>query len=168
MWKKYLINKRIENNLKKKNTLELPLRSGIIIFPSETSIDKNFIRKLSHITSIPYDKWDVLFLSNDEPHPDFVSVLDAHFNWRGKLIEPNIQKYFNKNYDLLIDFSSLKNTKERLVSSGIQAGFRIGTTPDQMQFYDLVIQEQKDLPTFLHELKKYLYALGYIKPADVL
>ncbi len=167
MLKKYFIKKRIEKNIKRLRSIELPFKTGVILTVPEIDLKKDFVKKVARLTGIPYENWDVLHISQHDTHPDFISILNNHFNWRGKLIEPNIRKFFDKQYDLLLDFSALKTEEEQLISSGIKARFKVGTQADRMDFYDMVIEERRNLQVFLIELEKYFKALGYIETEKV-
>jgi len=90
--------------------------------------------------------------------------LDSHINWRGQLTEPNIRKFLDKTYDLLIDLTTSESLKKQLLISHIRAGFRTGISPAHMEFYDLVIEAGGNKEVFLEELAKYWGALGFGVP----
>jgi len=163
---KWFIRRKIKKNLNGNRNLRLPFKTGILLTNKEFPADKSFLKKLSAVTGIPYENWDVLYLSQSETHPDFVTVLDSHINWRGQLTEPNIRKFLDKTYDLLIDLTTSESLKKQLLISHIRAGFRTGISPAHMEFYDLVIEAKGDHRGFLQELTKYFKALGLLVPAS--
>jgi len=158
---KWFLRRKINRNLHEKRALRLPFRSGMLLMNKDFELDKEFLKKLPAVTGIPYENWDVLYLSKTETHPDFVTVLDSHINWRGKLAEPNVGKFLEKEYDLLIDLTTTESLKKQFLISQIRAGFRVGISPQHMEFYDLVIEGRHDGEGFLAELDKYFRALGF-------
>jgi len=161
MLSEHYINKRIRQNLARQIGRHIPFRNAMILTDLHYPVDKAFLKKLSQITGIPYERMDVLYISDKEVHPDWVTVLKEHLSWNGKIRDPNIRRYFEKNYDLLIDLSTLDKPKKKLISSGIQAGFRTGISPEP-DFYDLIIRCPGRPEHFLDELKKYLEAMKFV------
>ncbi len=162
MLRSFLMQKKIEKNLKRRFLYTVPFKNTALLFDSHFAIDKAYIKKLSKLIRIPYEDVDVLYFSEKDIHPDFTTVLKNHINWLGNITEPNIKKFLSKQYDLLIDLSKLDNLEKKLVSSGIQAGFRVGISPDELSFYDLIILNEGDLKGFAEELQKYFKALNFL------
>jgi len=162
MLSEHFIRKRIHRNLNRRTARHLPFRHAAVLTDEHFPVDKLFLKKLSALTGIAYEHIDTLYVSRKEVHPEFVTVLDGHIGWTGKLKEPNINRFFEKDYDLLVDLSTLDSLRKKLISSGIRAGFRIGVTAEP-DFYDLIIACRRDPEVFLRELEKYFRALGFIR-----
>jgi hypothetical protein len=159
----YFLRKKIEKNLRRKSAPKpVSFRTALILADAHSGADKTFVRKISEILGIPYENIDVLYLDEKNPHPDFLSVMDIHIGWNGKIKEPNVRKFLDKNYDLLLDLSSGNSLCQQYISSSVQSGFRVGVREGFEANYDLVIEKAKADERFLEELKKYFKALNFL------
>ncbi len=83
-------------------------------------------------------------------------------NLLGNIKNEQIKAFLKEKYDLLIDFTGLKNELQKYFSLQIQSGFRVGYKTDE-DLYDLMLDLEEDqLDTFIKEMKRYLSIMGLI------
>ena len=84
------------------------------------------------------------------------------FSTFGRIKSPEVEKFLDKKYDLLLDFTNLSSIYEKYFSLAIKSNFRVGYVNDE-ELYDLMINVPVgDIKHFADETARYLKIIGLI------
>jgi hypothetical protein len=99
------------------------------------------------------------FHKRHEPSDEFFSEKD--FDWKGKIIDPNLESFLNQSFDLLICYYSKPHTLLNYTTMLSKADFKVGFAGVNFNLFDLEIAIDSDHhKLFLTEVGKYLKVLG--------
>ena len=109
--------------------------------------------------------FDILtFKQKNEVFHEFPGIIASKddFTSFGKIKNPEILDFLDREYDLLLDFTRQSNLYEVFLSLSVKANCRVGYYhPDEL--YDLMHDiPVGDVDNYLHESLKYLKILGVL------
>lgn len=166
--KKSFINRKIRKL--KKELLQLKpevknIHKVVILNSPDSQLDIKKMEQLGKAMKLHSPSFHILTVK--EKKGDFYElrglVTDiSDLNLLGNVKNEQIRAFLNKKYDLLIDFTGLKNELQKYFSLQIKAGFRVGYKTDE-DLYDLMLEmEESNLKVFIKEMLYYLKIIGLI------
>lgn len=121
---------------------------------------KNYLKELN--LNAPKHKIIAFSADKNSEH----STWDTYFNpkdfgWRGKILNPDLETFINRNFDVLISYYKEDVLELNLIAAASKANFKVGISRRDERMYDLIIDVSPDeISTFKNELKKYLNILN--------
>ena len=104
----------------------------------------------------------VFYYSSNKTKP---ADLDCHvfnlqdFDFKGVLINKELEEISSGGVDLLITFAAENNTTAHLLTAYFKAGLKVGRFQQNLALYDLILQTEVDAELFVEELMKYIKLL---------
>lgn len=87
-----------------------------------------------------------------------------HIGWNGKIKHPELQRFVDTEYDVLICFYKSNHVELDVIAASSKAHFKVGISSRDSRLYDLIIDvETNQFPLFKQELKKYLTVLNKLQ-----
>ncbi len=89
------------------------------------------------------------------------SFTQKDFSWNGTLSNPALFEFLDREYDVLIGYSSQKNMYVDYVVSHAKATIKVGLDGGNSNLYDLIFKiKSKDYALFEKELVRYLQIIN--------
>ncbi len=169
---KYFVSNKIKAALKRHaiagNEDTLSEISDIAIFVDEKSaFDEKEFRALQEIVKLDETHFSILtYKEKKSSYNEFRGTVLYHneINWQGNITSKDVKYYFEKKYDVLIDYTEADNLERQLVVTKIKAKMKIGFSVKKKKFYDLLIAvEPNEIKLFNIELVRYLKILKLLE-----
>lgn len=167
-----LKKKRIQNVFDKairkkqpivKQTKDGPIENIGVLIDEETYLKNDVEYLLQSILGIDSNSIQILvmrkFKKKDKPSDIHFTVKD--FGWVGEINNPNLQKFIDTPFDLLINFDAYNNLYIKYLTLISNGDFKVGYSKTDDRLYNfMIVHKEDDLKTFIAELKKYLKILN--------
>ncbi len=141
------------------------VKEVVILNSPDSKLDIKRMEQLEKALYLPSTNFHIFTVKEKKDNFNELRGLVADIsdiNFLGNVKNEQIKAFLEKKYDLLIDFTGLKNELQKYFSLQIKSGFRVGyKTEDDL--YDLMLEiENGDLETFINEMQYYLKILHLI------
>ncbi len=91
------------------------------------------------------------------------SFTSKDFSWNGTLSNPSLSEFLDREYDVLIGYSSQKNMFMDFVVARAKATLKVGLDGGNTNLYDLIFKiKSSEYPLFEKELVKYLQIINAV------
>ena len=168
IFKEWLINRKIKNNLfkTKRSTNSNPIKTvGLLIENNYYKEHKIIIDQLQK-NGIDPRKVDVLVYKDTIKKTDKIassSFESKNLNWDGTIGNIEVNFFLEKKFDLLISYYDSDTLILKLATHHSNADFKVGFSSINKQLNDLLINtEGKNQLLFINEVIKYLKILNKI------
>lgn len=99
------------------------------------------------------------FKKKDQPSD--IHFTDKDFGGGAEINNPNLQKFIETPFDLLINFDAYNNLYIKYLTLISKGKFKVGYSKTDDRLYNfMIVHKEDDLKTFISELKKYLKILN--------
>jgi GTPase involved in cell partitioning and DNA repair len=166
--KKAAINrkiKKLQKELLNHQPIVKPIREVAILNTPDSKLDVKKMEQLEKALNLHTTHFHIFTVKEKKDNFNELRGLVADIsdlNILGNIKNDQIKEFLNKKYDLLIDFTGLKNELQKYFSLKIQSGFRVGYKTDE-NIYDLMLEiEYGNLQLFIKEMQYYLKILHLI------
>ncbi len=126
----------------------------------------DFTRKLSQQLHVDQNYFDqLIFIDRKDKNNDNSNVFsDKSLAHQAKLKGDDLNRFINKDLDLLINYCHESNVTAQLVAFKSKAKIKVGFFQEEENFYDLsIVLEDNKIDMFNEEIVKYLQILKFIK-----
>ena len=166
--KKKLIHNKIKKLSQKKaenQPVITKIKTVVILNNPNSGLDIKKLKLLENALKLDSTDFNIFTVKEKKDNFNNLHGLIADIsdlNFFGNIKNNQIKDFFDKKYDILIDFTALEKPLEKFFSLKIPAGFRVGYKTDDL-LYDLMIEvKNKDIPVFIKEMTYYLKLLKMI------
>jgi hypothetical protein len=166
--KKHSINKKIDrliNRQKKRSFTVKTVKTVAILNNPKSNLTFNNLKYVQKSLNLSSSNFDIFTFKNKNEHYNELRGIVASkdvFSLFGSIKTPEITKFLDKEYDLLLDFTGMSNIYEKYLSLAIKANFRVGYS-NKEELYDMMLQvKQGDVKTYIDETVRYLKIIGLI------
>ena len=166
--KKSVVNrkiKKLQKDLSRHKPEVKKVQQVVILNSPDSQLDIKKMEKLEKAMNLHSTSFHIFTVKEKKDNFNELRGLVADIsdlNLLGNVKNEQIKAFLNKKYDLLIDFTGLKNELQKYFSLQIKAGFRVGYKTDE-DLYDLMLKmKEPNLEVFINEMQYYLKIIGLI------
>jgi len=156
---------KLADKLANRQVIVRPVRNVAVLNNPDSNLTFENLKFVQKTLNLSDSQFDILTFKNKRGHYNELRGIVASksfFSSFGKLKSPETQKFLNKDYDLLLDFTGMSNIYERFLSLSIKANCRVGYYNDE-ELYDIMVQVPKgDIKNFILEATRYLKLIGLL------
>lgn len=102
-----------------------------------------------------------VFEENSEPFADINSLIPKDINWLGFPKQGKIDGFIEMEFDLLLNVALEQNITLDYITAITRAKFKVGWSPDENNFFDLIINISKNRDA-LYLAKQQIFYLGQL------
>ncbi|MFT7071894.1 DUF6913 domain-containing protein [Patiriisocius sp. Uisw_017] len=161
------IEKIIEKALLKRDASQLNAKVQSVAFLFDEQIQKevSFYKPIANVFSISTETIEYLaFVTFDKKKPSLEhQFTKKDFSWQGKINSEKIERFIQKEVDVLVCYYKGDHEYLDLISAKSNAAFKIGFKGNDERIADLILAlDPLNVDTVAQEIKKYLAILGKI------
>lgn len=168
--KRNALKKSVESCIKKRKPQSKQvssIKSLAVLIDASQSVNILSVVKLANELGVKSDHLTVMGYKEDQKEiaddKDAAYYNDKSFGVGGSIKSTSLNKFIDKDYDVLINFYSDEKLELNYVAAASQAKFKVGFAEVDNRINDLVIGAASDnINLFISELKKYLKILQII------
>ncbi len=168
--KRNALKKSVESCIKKRKPQSKQvssIKSLAVLIDASQSVNILSVVKLANELGVKSDHLTVMGYKEDQKEisddKDAAYYNDKSFGVGGSIKSTSLNKFINKDYDVLINFYSDDRLELNYVAAASQAKFKVGFAEVDNRINDLIIGAASDNTNlFISELKKYLKILQII------
>lgn len=168
--KRNALKKSIESCIEKRKPQSRQvssIKSLAVLIDASQSVNILSVVKLANELGVKSDDLTVMGYKEDQKEisddKDAAYYNDKSFGVNGSIKSTSLNKFINKDYDVLINFYSDDKLGLNYVAAASKAKFKVGFVEVDNRINDLIIgAANNNTNLFISELKKYLKILQFI------